>query len=89
MNKLTVLDATPKERDGSFKNDKGENIEYSTRKQPARLEIGGFAYPYDVRLEDGQKPFPAGDYVLDLDAMLAVNKGVATISKFAVLRPAK
>ena len=63
--KVIVLKNEIDERGGSFKNDAGENVEYTTRKQKAKLETGGFAYPFDV---------------------LQVNKGVASLSKFTVLR---
>lgn len=87
--KVTVLDAEPIERSGEFDGRDGEKISYTTRKQKAKLEAGGFAYPFDVRLEDGQKPYPVGDYTLDVGAMLAVNKGVASLGKFTVLTPKK
>jgi len=85
--KVTVLDATPIERSGEFDGRDGEKISYTTRKQKAKLEAGAFAYPFDVRLEDGQKPYGVGEYTLDLGAMLQVNKGVASLSKFTALRP--
>lgn len=83
--KVTVLGPSVS-KEGDFKNDKGEKVEYTTVKQKARLESNGFAYPFDVRLEEGQKDYPEGDYELDVAAMLNVNKGVASLSKFAVLR---
>lgn len=86
-NRVTIADGTVHAREGSFKNDKGENVNYSTRKQVAKLEIGGFAYPFDVRLEDGQKPYEPGSYSLDLEAMVSVNKGAINLSKFPHLRP--
>lgn len=86
-NRVTITDATVNAREGSFKNDKGEDVSYSTRKQSAKLEIGGFAYPFDVRLEDGQKPYEVGSYVLDLEAMVSVNKGAINLSKYPTLRP--
>lgn len=85
--KVTVLKSEIDERGGSFKSDKGENVDYRTRKQKARLETDGFAYPFDVRLQDGQPGYPQGDYELDIESMLQVNKGVASLSKFTVLRP--
>jgi len=84
--KVTVLSATVDERGGSFKNDKGEEVEFTTRKQKAKLETAGFAYPFDVRLDKGQQPFPEGDYELDVAAMAQVNKGVLNLSKFTALR---
>jgi hypothetical protein len=86
-NRVTITDANVIAREGSFKNDKGESVNYNTRKQTAKLEIGGFAYPFDVRLEDGQKPYEAGVYTLDLEAMVSVNKGAINLSKFPHLRP--
>ncbi|HEL7732862.1 TPA: single-stranded DNA-binding protein, partial [Stenotrophomonas maltophilia] len=68
------------------KNDAGENVEYTTRKQKGKLETGGFAYPFDVRLDKGQPGYPEGEYELDVESMIQVNKGVATLSKFTVLR---
>ncbi|MCW2065491.1 UNVERIFIED_ORG: hypothetical protein M2420_000829 [Stenotrophomonas maltophilia] len=84
--KVTVLKSEIDERKGSFKNDAGEVIEFTTRKQKARLESDGFAYPYDVRLQDGQAGYPIGDYEFDAESMLQINKGVASLSKFTVLR---
>ncbi len=84
--KVTVLSSSVDERGGSFKNDAGENVEYTTRKQKAKLETGGFAYPYDVRLDKGQQPYAEGEYELDVTAMAQVNKGVLSLSKFTVLR---
>lgn len=84
--KVTVLSDDVDAREGSFENDKGESIKYSTRKQKARLEVSGFAYPYDVRLEKDQKPYSPGEYVLDLPAMIQCNKGGISLSKFPVLR---
>ena len=49
------------------------------------MEAGGFAYPYDVRLEDGQAAWPVGEYVMDTAAMVGINKGVHNFSKYAVL----
>lgn len=85
--KVTVLESQPIERSGEFDGRDGEKISYTTRKQKAKLEAGGFAYPFDVRLEDGQKPYAVGEYTLDLGSMLQVNKGVAALSKFTALRP--
>lgn len=87
--KVTILNAEPKERSGEFEGRDGESIKYTTRKQSARLEVGGFAYPFDVRLEDGQRPYPVGPYTLDVASMLSVTKGVASLGKYTVLTPAK
>lgn len=87
--KVTVLSAEVVERGGTFKDDEGKDRSYTTRKQKAKLEAGGFAYPFDVRLEEGQVPFPAGDYELDVESMAQVNKGVLSLSKFTALRPFK
>lgn len=84
--KVTVLKSEIDERKGSFKNESGEIVEFTTRKQKARLEAGGFAYPFDVRLDNGQSGYPEGEYELDVESMLQVNKGVASLSKFTVLR---
>jgi len=84
--KVTVRKHEIDERGGSFKNDAGENVEYTTRKQKGKLETGGFAYPFDVRLDKGQPGYPEGEYELDVESMIQVNKGVATLSKFTVLR---
>ena len=86
-NRVTITNAEVIAREGSFKNDSGDTVNYSTRKQAAKLEIGGFAYPFDVRLEEGQKPYEAGVYTLDLEAMVSVNKGAINLSKFPHLRP--
>jgi len=85
--KVTVLSANVDERGGTFKDDEGKDREYTTRKQKAKLEAGGFAYPFDVRLDKGQAAFPEGDYVLDVASMAQVNKGVLNLSKFTALIP--
>lgn len=84
--KVTVLDSQIDERGGTFKNDRNEDVKYSTRKQKGKLETGGFAYPFDVRLDNGQPAYAVGEYELDVAAMAQVNKGVVTLSKFTVLR---
>lgn len=84
--KVTVMKSEIDERKGSFKNDAGEVIEFTTRKQKAKLEAGGFAYPLDVRLDNGQTGYAVGDYELDVESMIQVNKGVINLSKFTVLR---
>ncbi len=84
--KVTVLKSDIDERGGSFKNDAGETVEFTTRKQKAKLEAGGFAYPLDVRLDKGQPGYPEGEYELDIESMISVNKGVINLSKFTVLR---
>lgn len=78
-----------KERAGSFTNDAGEKVDYETRKQDARLEAGGFAYPYEVRLEKDQKAFAPGRYRMNTAKMLTVNKGVHVFSKYPVLEALK
>lgn len=88
MNNEIVVVIEPgqiKERAGSFRNDSGETVEYKTRKQEARLEAGGYAYPYEVRLEDGQPAFAPGRYRMRPEKMLSVNKGAHAFSKFPVL----
>lgn len=76
-----------RERSGTFIDDEGKERAYKTRKQAARLEVGGFVYPYDVRLEDGQAPFKPGRYRMNPAKMLTVNKGAHSFSKYAVLEP--
>ncbi|MDG4488807.1 single-stranded DNA-binding protein [Xanthomonas vesicatoria] len=85
--KVTVLSAQVEEREGTFADDAGKERKYTTRKQKCRIEAGGFAYPYDARLEDGEKAYLPGDYDLDVDAMLEVNKGNIQLRKFAKLKP--
>ncbi len=85
--KVTVLSADVDERGGTFKDDEGKDREYTTRKQKAKLEAGGFAYPLDVRLDKGQQAYQPGEYELDVEAMVSVNKGAINFSKFHVLRP--
>lgn len=87
--KVTVLSGDVDAREGSFENDSGETIKYSTRKQKAKLEVGGFAYPYDVRLDKDQKPYEPGEYLLDLPAMIQCNKGSINLNKFPVLRSSR
>lgn len=85
----TVLDGNPVERSGEFDGRDGEKISYTTRKQKGKLECGGFAYPYDIRIEDGQNPYPPGVYTFDVASMISVNKGVASLGKYTVLTPKK
>lgn len=84
---VEVLPGSINEKEGTFTNDKGEEVKYATRKQSARLESNGFAYPYDVRLEKDQPAFQPGRYRLALERMLQVNKGAHGVSKFPVLVP--
>lgn len=84
--KITVLSADVDQRGGTFKDDEGNDREYTTRKQKAKLEAGGFAYPLDVRLEKDQAPYQPGEYELDVEAMVSVNKGTINYSKFHALR---
>lgn len=87
--KVTVLSAQVDERDGTFEGRNGESINYTTRKQKAKLEAGGFAYPFDVRLEDGQRAYPVGEYLLDMPSMISVNRGALNLSKYTALVPFK
>lgn len=86
--KVTVLSAHVEEREGTFEGRGGDQINYTTRKQKAKLEAGGFAYPFDVRLEQGQKAYPVGDYLLDMDSMISVNRGSLNLNKYTALLPA-
>ncbi|AMJ56649.1 MULTISPECIES: single-stranded DNA-binding protein [Stenotrophomonas] len=83
--KVTILSAEVTERKGTFEDDSGKERAYTTRKQKAKLEAGGFGYPYDVRLEEGQTAYPVGEYVMDTASMIQVNKGTANWSKFPAL----
>lgn len=85
---VTIL-AGPKSKPYSFKDDKGDLREGETVYQQAKLEVAGFAYPYKVRLEDGQQAYAQGEYVLDLAAMVQVNKEAVNLAKFPVLIPLK
>lgn len=90
VNSEVIVEVFPgdvESRGGTFKNDKGEDVQYETHKQAGRLESNGFAYPYDVRLEKGQKPYAPGRYRMNLAAMLTVNKGAHNVSKFPKLEP--
>jgi hypothetical protein len=59
---VTILSGTADERGGTFTDDAGKERAYNVRSQKAKLEVAGFAYPYKVRLEEGQQPYPAGEY---------------------------
>ncbi|PPT53124.1 single-stranded DNA-binding protein [Xanthomonas arboricola] len=85
--KVTVLNSEVDERGGTFEDEKGKERSYTTRKQKCRLEVDGFVYPYEARLEDGQKAFLPGEYELDVAGMLQVNKGNIALGKFAKLKP--
>lgn len=82
---VEVFEGDIKERQGAFKDDNGDMVDYHTRSQEAKLEAGAFSYPFDVRLDKGQAPFKPGRYQLRLDKMLKVNNGKASLSKFPVL----
>lgn len=84
---VEVFPGSVDERSGTFKNDDGDEVSYTTRKQSAKLETMGFVYPYDVRLDKGQSPFPAGRYRMNVAKMLTVNKGAHLFSKYPVLEP--
>lgn len=86
---VTVL-ADAKSKPYDFTDEKtGEKRTGATVGQAAKLEVNGFAYPFRVRLEEGQSPWPRGEYVLDLAAMLQVNKESISLSKYPVLVPLK
>lgn len=90
LNEEIVVEVFPgsvDERSGSFKNDAGEEVQYTTRKQPGKIECMGFVYPYDVRLDKGQAPFSPGRYRMVVGKMLTVNKGAHAFNKFPVLVP--
>ena len=84
---VKVTNAQPVDKEGSFKDENGGTVEYKTRKQEGVMIAGEFRYPYDVRLEADQKPYPEGMYELDLPAMIQVNKGAHSLGKFTKLRP--
>ena len=66
---VTILSAQAKSKPYDFKDEKtGEQRSGVTTGQAAKLEVNGFAYPFRVRLEDGQAAWPVGEYVLDLAA---------------------
>lgn len=84
---VEVLDGEVIERAGSFEDDSGKSVAYETRKQEARLEVNGYAYPYKVRLEKGQPAFKPGRYRMALHKMLKINNEAHGINKFPVLEP--
>jgi hypothetical protein len=84
---VTVLSATVVTKPWQFTDDQGKERTGATRTQKAKLEVLGFAYPFVVRLEEEQAPYPVGEYVLDLASMLQVNKEKAQLGKAHVLVP--
>lgn len=84
---VDVFEGDPITKNGTFTDDEGKEREYTKRTQDGRLEVGGFVYPYDVRLADGRQPYAPGRYRFNLGKMLSVNKGNANWSKFAELVP--
>ena len=84
---VEILDDQAKEKSGTFKDDEGNEREYTTRKQEARIEFGGYVQPYQVRVEVGVKPFPKGRYRMNLRKMMKVNNEALAFSKYAVLEP--
>lgn len=84
--KVIVLSADIDERKGSFTDDSGKDRAFTTRKQKGKIESAGFAYPFAIRLEDGQAAYAVGEYELAVDEMLQVNKETASLSKYTRLR---
>ena len=82
---VTILPGDVVENSGTFTDDEGKEREYTTRKQKAKLEVCGFAYPFEVRIERTQKPYAPGVYYMDAGAMVSVNKGAINWSKYPVL----
>ena len=85
---VVILDETPKSKSGTFEDDSGKERAWTTRKQEARMEVNGYAFPYDVRLEEGTEPFKLGRYRMAVEKMVSVNKGAHVFSKYPVLVPA-
>ncbi|MGV8950487.1 MAG: single-stranded DNA-binding protein [Cypionkella sp.] len=72
---------------GDFEGDDGKPVKWSTRKQEAVVTVGEFKYPYRVRLEGEQLPYPAGDYYMDMSQMFTVAKKSHYLGKFTKLLP--
>lgn len=73
---------------GSFTDENGKEVNYDTRKQPARIEADGYVYPGMIPLEKGREPYAPGRYVMRCDRMITVdqNKKIGW-RKFPVLKP--
>ena len=57
--------------------------------QKAKLEVGGFAYPIKIKLEQKADAYAEGEYLMDLASMVTVNKDAVFLSKFHKLIPLK
>ncbi|MCC8363258.1 single-stranded DNA-binding protein [Lysobacter sp. A6] len=84
---VTVLSNQVVTKPWEFVDDQGKTRTGATRTQKAKLEVQGFAYPFVIRLEEEQAAWPVGEYVLDVAAMLQVNKEKAQLSKAHYLVP--
>jgi hypothetical protein len=86
---VTILAAKVDEKPWEFTDETGKARQGTAYTQKAKLEVMGFAYPFKVKLENPAQAWPVGEYVLDLAAMLGVNKEQANLGKFHVLVPMK
>lgn len=84
---VEILNADPDTKSGTFENYSGQTIDYEVKSQEAKLETGGFAYPYKVRLEKSQKPYAVGKYRLAIERMVEVSNGALRLGKYPKLIP--
>lgn len=74
-------------RQGEFEDDSGKTVKYDTRKQPAKIEANGYAYPGMIPLEKGQAPHAPGRYVMRTDKMFGCdNNGRYSFKKYPTLQ---
>lgn len=85
---VEVTEGAPTERrNGSMKTPEG-TIDYDFNIQKVFIHVGdAFPHPFNLRLETGQAPYPAGKYLL-VD-FLQLRGGKAEVVKTPKLVPAK
>jgi Helix-destabilising protein len=64
---------------------------YSIRSQPARLKSDLIAGPISITLGDNQPAYPVGDYLLDIERSLTINRfGSVQVGSLVIIpKPSK
>lgn len=88
MSRVTVKVLGPaNEEGGNFKNDAGENVAWTAKRQPAVLMRGEFREPMKLRIRNDHPGYAVGEYEFDFAEMLTLSNGVPQLSKFHSLTP--
>lgn len=72
---------------GTFKNDDGEAVSWTAKRQPAVLIRGEYREPMNVRLREDQPDYPPGEYMFNLEQMINLKNGAPLLDKFVSLIP--